>query len=294
MLSKQLKPSWQCLAVGGLFAIGLAAPSAHAVIVYGNGATFGPDNVYKWDVDIAAGTSTLLRTYTDVGLQPNGNGRGVVIVGNIMYTTDAGSGFGGDNHIYMTDVTTGARLGSFATTIPGTVNLSTLAWDGSQFWSSQYIGGGNAYRFGLDGVVTKTIDLNGYDAKDGMEYFNGKLIANRGDAVGPYDIYDLDGNLLTGAFISPSGQATGIAYTGNEFLTVHGFNSLDVWDQTTGAFIKNIRLAGSFNSIEDLSVDYEQRQDTGHVPDGGSTLALLGFSGLMLFGASRRTAKCQS
>src|SRR5438046_915175 len=97
-----------------------ASPSAQALTVYGNGATFGPDNVYAWNVDINAGTSTLIRTYTNVGLQPNGNGRGVVVVGNIMYTTDSGSQFEGDNHIYMTDVTTGARLGSFVTNIPGT------------------------------------------------------------------------------------------------------------------------------------------------------------------------------
>ena len=285
----------RCLAVAAMVAAGLATPSAHAIRVYGNGATFGPDNAYSWDVDIAAGTSTFVRQYSDVGLQPNGNGRGVVVVGNVMYTTDAGTQFEGDNHIYMTDVTTGTRLGSFATTISGTVNLSTLAWDGTQFWSSQYQGGGNAYRFGLDGVVTKTIALGTGTSKDGMEWFNGKLIANRGDTVKPYDVYDLDGNLLTSSFIAGgNSQNTGIAYTGNEFLTVHGFNSLDVWDQTTGAFIKNILLMGSFNSIEDISVDYQARQDTGSgVPDAGSTLALLGGVGLFLFGAARRTSTCQ-
>jgi len=275
----------QSFIAAGFLLTCLAIPSAKAITVYGNGATFGTDNVYSWNVDIAAGTSTMIRTYNDVGLQPSGNGRGVVIVGNVMYTTDAGSTFGGDNNIYMTDVTTGARLGSFATNIPGSVNLSTLAWDGSAFWSSQYIGGGNAYRFGLDGIVTSTIDLGGYDAKDGMEWFNGKLIANRGDAEGPYDVYDLSGNLLTSSFITPVGQSTGIAFTGNEFLTVHNFTSLDVWDQTTGAFIKNIALAGSFNSIEDLSVDYAQRADTGNgnsVPDGGSTVILLGVAFVMI------------
>jgi hypothetical protein len=270
VISRSLGLAW-------LLGVFFALPSANATIVYGNGATFGPDNVYQWNVDIAAGTSTLLRTYNSVGLQPNGNGRGVVVVGNTMYTTDSGTSFEGDNHIYMTDVTTGASLGSFTTTIPGTVNLSTLAWDGSQFWSSQYIGGGNAYRFGTDGIVTKTIDLGGYDAKDGMEWFNGKLIANRGDTVPPYDVYDLDGNLLTSSFINPGHGSTGIAYDGTYFLTVANFTSLDVWDGS-GAFVKNIRLDGSFNPIEDLSVDYAQRADTGGdgVPDGGSMVALLG------------------
>jgi len=278
------------LGLAMLLGVILASPSANATIVYGNGATFGTDDVYKWDVDIAAGTSTLLRTYSNVGLQPTANGRGVVIVGNTMYTTDSGHQFEGDNHIYMTDVTTGASLGSFTTNIPGNVNLSTLAWDGTQFWSSQYIGGGNAYRFGLDGVVTQTIDLGGYDSKDGMEWFNGKLIANRGDSEAPYDIYDLSGNLLSSAFLNPGHASTGIAYDGNDFLTVANFNSLDVWDGTTGAFIKNILLTGSINGIEDISVDYAQRADTGgdSVPDSASTLILLGCTMVAMVGVRRR------
>jgi hypothetical protein len=274
MKNRLLKNVLVCVAL----AMGMSWTSARAITVYGNGATFGSDNVYKWDVNVAAGTSVLLDTYVSVGLQPNGNGRGVVVVGNVMYTTDSGTGFEGDNRIYMTDVTTHASLGSFTTNSPGTVNLSTLAWDGSQFWSSEYIGGGNAYRFGLDGVVTSTIALGTYDSKDGMEYFNGKLIANRGDSNGPYDVYDLAGNLLTSSFISAVDPTTGVAYTGSEFLTVHNFTSLDVWDQNTGAFIKNIALAGSFNPIEDISVDYSVREDTGNVPEGGATLILLSIA----------------
>lgn len=269
----------------------VALPMAKGIVIYGNGATFGPDDTYVWNVDVGAGTSTLTRTYSSVGLQPNGNGRGMVVVGNIMYTTDSGSGFGGDNHIYKTDVTTGASLGSFVTNIPGTVNLSTLAWDGKEFWSSQYIGGGNAYRFGLDGLVTSTIALGSYDSKDGMEWFNGKLIANRGDAEGPYDVYDLSGNLLTASFINPFNSTlnTGIAFDGTYFFTVSNFNSLDVWDGS-GAYVKNIALDGGahgINSIEDISVDYEDRVDT-HTPDSGATLGLLGLSMIGLVALRRK------
>lgn len=275
-----------------IFGALVALPMAKGIVIYGNGATYGTDDTYVWNVDVGAGTSTLTRTYTDVGLQPNGNGRGMVVVGNIMYTTDSGSGFEGDNHIYMTDVTSGARLGSFTTTIPGTVNLSTLAWDGKEFWSSQYIGGGNAYRFGLDGVVTSTIALGAYDSKDGMEWFNGKLIANRGDTVGPYDVYDLSGGLLTAGFLNGvsdfhGSTNTGIAFDGTYFFTVSNFNSLNVWDGVTGAYVKNIALDGSFNSIEDISVDYNDRVDT-HAPDGGATLGLLGLAMIGLVALRRK------
>src|SRR6185369_10395792 len=62
--------------------------------VYGNNAGGGPDVVEKFSVDIGAGTGTFLTSYTPSG----GNGRGVVVVGNILYSTQVG-----DNHIYMTD-----------------------------------------------------------------------------------------------------------------------------------------------------------------------------------------------
>ena len=63
--------------------------------------------------------------------------------------------------------------------------------------------------------------------------------------------------------------------------------------ETTGAFIKNIVLSGSFNSIEDLSVDYAQRQDTSNgVPDAGGTAALLTVSfGLLGLARNRFSAK---
>ncbi len=274
--------------ITGAFTL-LTAAAAHAFTMYGNSATFGPDLAHN--LSITGTTGTLVQNYN----VSSGNGRGVVVVGNIMYTTQAGpSGnvFGGDNHIYMTDLTTGLSLGSITVgALPAGAAMSTLAWDGTAFWTSEYLGGNHAYRIDLAGNIVKTITLGlATTNMDGMEYFNGKLISNRGDGVGPYDIYDLDGNVLQANFINPGTFTTGIAFDGTNFYTSNvNAGTLSVWNGTTGAFIQNVTLSGGTFNIEDLSVDYATRADTS-VPDSGSSFAMLGV--VVLLGAVWKSRTC--
>ncbi len=55
-------------------------------ILYGNNA--GTAGIFKFD----GSTGALITTYSQATLGHTGNGRGVVVVGNIMYYTFASSG----------------------------------------------------------------------------------------------------------------------------------------------------------------------------------------------------------
>ncbi len=228
--------------------------------IYGHNA--GANGVDTFDRD----TGTLLQSY----FFSEGNGRGIAVVGNILYTTAVG-----DPNIYKIDATTGSSLGSILTPIQ---SMATLAWDGSHLWATayNYTGQNKAYELDIAGNLIKTITLpladNGSASdggSDGMEYFNGKLIVNRGDAVGVYDIYDLNGNVLVPNFINTGTASTGIAFDGqNFFISDLGEKRLSVWCGDTGAFITYIPLgSGGGPGIEDLSFDYSTRPDTSTGPD---------------------------
>ena len=258
---------------------------AEAAFFWGNSATFGPEIIHKIDKD----TGALILNYT----VSSGNGRGIVHVGDILYTTQVG-----DPNIYKTDANTGASLGSIFTEA---ASMSTLGWDGSHFWTTDYTGSNRGFQMDITGHIVKTLSFEkatGY--MDGMEWFNSKLIVNRTDGgFGGsivYDIYDLDGLLLQEAFITaPNG--TGIAFDGTNFYVsnVYG-SSVGIFDGVTGAHLSDLSLTGGSFLIEDLSFDYEQRDDTGHgggdntVPEPASMM-LMGSGLLGMIGLRKKKAK---
>jgi hypothetical protein len=249
----------------------LAAP-AGAVTVYGNSASSGNNPIHI----INAATGVESQRFTG---QPGGNGRGVVTVGDTLYYTVVS-----DPHIYSINRNTGAPIGSLLTS---NASMSTLAWDGSHFWTADYSGTNKAFRIdATTGLNVKTISLEGaQNFMDGLEWYNGKLIGNRCDACGTYDIWDLDGKRLVTGFITAPSSATGIAYDGTNFLVSNIFNSsIGVYDFTSGALLNTVHLTGSMGGflIEDLSIDYAARPDTGGgIPEPATwATMILGFGAI--------------
>jgi PEP-CTERM motif len=210
---------------------------------------------------------SLLKTYT----QNKGNGRGIVVVGDVIYYTVADSG-----NVYKRNAIDNTDLG-VAFTIAGASGLQAISYDGTDFWVGDYSGSTKAYLInGASGALKKTITLSGIGTGiegfyDGLEYFNGKLIANKYDGGAArtggnqYSIYDLDGNVLQANFINTNGHGngTGIAFDGTDFYISDIFNNgISKWNGTTGAFMSRITLEGSHNLIEDLSFDFAGRVDT--------------------------------
>lgn len=215
----------------------------------------------------SAGSNALSTIDSTTGIEtqrfsPNkGNGRGMVVVGDVMYYTVVS-----DPHIYEVNKNTGVALGSILTQ---NASMSTIAFDGTYFWTADYSGTNKAFKIdATTGNNVQTITLaNASSNMDGLEYFNGKLIGNRCDACGIYDIYDLSGNVLQSSFINTGTSSTGIAFDGTNFLVSNVYaGTIGIYSGTTGAFLSKLTLTsktpGNGFLIEDLSVDYGARADT--------------------------------
>jgi hypothetical protein len=257
----------------------LSSVASPTNFLWGDSASSG--RPYLSEIDPTTGA--VIATFNN--LAGGINGRGVVVVGNIAYYTDAS-----DNNVYKYDVSTSTDLG-VAFSVAGAGALSTIAYDGANFWLANYSGTNQTYQYTPTGTLLKTLNMVNCSAFcDGLEFFKnagvGYLIENRGDGVGPYDVYDLNGNLITSALLPGTGFTTGIAFDGTHFFTSSPTNgSVSEWNMN-GTFVQTLTLTGGSPSplIEDLSFNYQQVLGT---PEPTS-LSLLGTGILGLAGVLRR------
>ena len=79
---------------------------------------------------------------------------------------------------------------SVAFTVGGATGLSTMAYDGTDFWIGDYSGTNHAYHYTPGGTLLSTVSLSNCDGFcDGLEFFlqggQPRLISNRGDTESP-------------------------------------------------------------------------------------------------------------
>ncbi|MBI4652335.1 PEP-CTERM sorting domain-containing protein [Candidatus Desantisbacteria bacterium] len=225
-------------------------------VVWGNNATFGNVTLEAFDMSTGA--------VVDQFLAPNAlavadNGRGIAVVGTTIYYTVANRG-----EVFVTNSTTHADLGvAFNTGLNGIANV---AWDGTALWVTGYNGTNNAYRYTPSGTLLQTVVGFG-NSRDGFEIANNKIIANRGDSIGPYDLYDLNGNLIQSAFITTQTyNPTGITFDGSSYFVSDIYNNKIEKYDINGNFVNTTTLglpvpqSGYGRLLEDLS-------SLGNIPD---------------------------
>jgi hypothetical protein len=245
-------------------------------LVYSISGGFGPP--YLVQIDAINGQ------ITDVVTNLHGySGRGVAVVGDTLYYTAVLPSCvvlcyqfytppGVSSYVYSYNLRTHTDNGILFS-VP--VGIAGVAYDGKDFYFSDGSGSNNVYRYSITGSLLATITLSRCVGPCvGLEYVErggvGYLISSRGFQKGPYDLYDLSGNLVIDSFIDPSrlinnqgaSTPTGITFDGAHFYTTGwlGNGELEVWD-TNGSFVKEIVPSGWPQGIgrggfQDLSFDY--------------------------------------
>jgi hypothetical protein len=268
-----------CCAVALLSLSGFAGT---VTTLYANNATNGTPYIYQ----INATTGVVMNTYTNL---QSINGRGVIDVGNILYYTDAS-----DGNVYKYDISTQTQLG-VAFNVSGASALSSMTYDGTNFWIGDYSGTNRAFLYSPTGTLLNTITLANCGGNcDGLTYFKqagvGYLLSNRFDGGfgGPnaYDVYTTNGTFVSTLFTSTSSGSTGVAWDGTSFWTSNIFaGSITQWSMSGVQGVTN-SLTGWSQSplIEGMSFNFQQTVGT---PEPG-TLVMFGTGLLGLVGIARR------
>lgn len=223
----------------------------------------------------------------------NGNrAASIAFVGNTGYYTLLG-----DTNIYKVDMTTHA-YGGIAFNIGATAGLTNgITTDSS---GNLYFADGNAGALKEFSTAGTLISTHAFPSpasayRDGSVVFNGFVVANRGDQIGPYDKYSIPaGNgalvLVNNSFITPAiGGSNGIAFNGVNFYTSdEQRHVVSKWD-INGNFVSSANLDSGSRYENWTFASQDIAPIEGGIPEPSTwAMMLLGFAGVGFMAYRRR------
>jgi sugar lactone lactonase YvrE len=226
----------------------------------------------------------------------NGRAASVAFVGNTGYYTILG-----DTNVYKVDMTTHA-YGGVAFNIGATAGYTngiTTDAGGNLYFADGSTGALKEFNTLGNLISTHAFPNPASAYRDGSAVLNGQIVTNRGDQLGPYDLYSIPaGNgplsVVKLAFINPAinGQSlsgsNGIAFNGVDFYTSdEQAHRVSKWD-INGNFISFAALdpGSRYENWTFASQDIQ-----GGIPEPSTwAMMILGFAGVG-FMAYRRKSK---
>ncbi|WP_414660539.1 NHL repeat-containing protein [Horticoccus sp. 23ND18S-11] len=234
----------------------------------------------------------------------SGSAASIAVIGTTGYYTLLG-----DTRVYKIDMTTGASLGvAFTTSIAQSMNSIAVTADNHLWFAHGGSGAGNVLQeYDTAGTLLSShlFPTSASSYRDGLVVFNGLVVANRGDQIGPYDMYSIPAGNGPLAYVAPApgtpfitalGGNNGIAFNGVNFYISNEQTHIVTKYDLNGVFVSQANLPANSRyenwtfAAQDLG-GVIQQPNQGNVPDGGSSLGFFGFSLMALaFTGRRRSA----
>ncbi len=247
---------------------GYVSPAYADTILWTNDGRGSPGPILdEWDLNVAAGTGTLINSFVvpDTVAQRGGPG-GIAILGSTIYYGVSNSG-----SVFLTNPG-GTNLGeAFTTPLPG---ISSITSDGTYLYLAATGDSKvteNVYQYTLGGTLVNTLTLAPTeigapftDGRAGLEFVGSNFVANQGNDEGPYNLYDGAGNLLTTEFLTPTDDFgfSGVAFDGTDYFAgnVEDVPSTFWVFNASGTLLKQLTLAGcpgpnQLCAFQDLAVE---------------------------------------
>ena len=221
----------------------------------------------------------------------SGSAASIAFVGNTGYYTLLGN-----TDVYKVDMITHA-YGGVAFNVGSTDGLTNgITTDSNaHLWFAD--GNNGALKeFDTSGTLlsTHTFPASASGYRDGSVVFDGKVVANRGDQTGPYDLYSIGaGNspltLVTSSFITALGGNNGIAYNGTNFYVSNEQTHIVSKYTAAGGFVSQANLDPD-SRYENWTFASQDIAPVSGVPEPETYALMLAGLGLLGFVARRSKA----